>query len=148
VIVFPGEAIQVIHDHVRRGYPHESCGGLLGRITNGTNGDARRIVRVVPVENERSENKERRYLISSEAVRALAAQASREGLELLGFYHSHPDHPAEPSPYDLDHSWPWYTYLIVEVRRREVRSARAWRLADDRSSFVEQQLKIRKEDAV
>jgi proteasome lid subunit RPN8/RPN11 len=60
------------------------------------------------------------------------------GLMLLGFYHSHPDHPAEPSQFDLDHAWPNLSYLIVSVRQGQPKEARSWRLKPDRSAFEEE----------
>ena len=60
------------------------------------------------------------------------------GLQLLGFYHSHPDHPAEPSQFDLDHAWPNLSYLIVSVRQGQPKEARSWRLKIDRSAFEEE----------
>jgi proteasome lid subunit RPN8/RPN11 len=69
---------------------------------------------------------------------AAERKASAAGLTLLGFYHSHPDHPAEPSQYDLDHAFPTFVYPIVSIRQGEPTALRAWRLRDDRSGYHEQ----------
>lgn len=134
--------IETIRAHARGGYPDEVCGALLGRVRDG---GAREAVRAVPVKNERTGGRERRYLISPAAVLELEREAARAALELVGFYHSHPDHPAVPSAYDREHAWPWYAYLIIEVRGGQPGALRAWRLHDDRSSFQEEPI-IREEE--
>ena len=60
--------------------------------------------------------------------------------ELLGFYHSHPDHPARPSQYDLDHAWPFFSYIIVSVRGGVPEDMTSWRLQEDRSAFDQEDL--------
>ena len=64
-------------------------------------------------------------------------------LEVVGFYHSHPDHPARPSQYDLDHAWPFFSYVIVSVMGGEDQLLTSWRLKDDRSAFDEESTEIR-----
>lgn len=118
-------------------YPHECCGALLGREEGA---GARRLVRVVPVANERREERERRYLVGPRRILELQEEADGEGLEVLGFFHSHPDHPARPSAFDAEHAWPWYSYVIVPVRDGEPGRARSWRLRDDRSRFDEEEI--------
>jgi proteasome lid subunit RPN8/RPN11 len=126
-----------IRDAARAGYPEEICGVLVGRANGAT---PRSIVRVVPVGNAREDERTRRYLISAEMLREIESAANRDGLDVIGFYHSHPDHPAVPSTFDREHSWPWYTYVIVSVERGDVTAARAWRLAEDRSTFQEEEI--------
>jgi proteasome lid subunit RPN8/RPN11 len=65
-------------------------------------------------------------------------RAASRGLDIVGFYHSHPDHPAEPSRFDLDHAWPNVSYVIVSVRDRLPRELRSWRLRADRSGYHEE----------
>ena len=69
-------------------------------------------------------------------------RASEAGGELLGFYHSHPDHPARPSQYDLDHAWPFFSYIIVSVRGGAPEDMTSWRLRDDRSAFDPEELVV------
>ena len=141
MIQIPQHELTRIRSHAHAVYPHECCGALLGRpaVEDDPN---RKVVRVIPLENDRSDERERRYAIASGTVRELEAIATREGLEVVGFYHSHPDHPAEPSSFDLEHAWPWYSYVIVPVRAGAVGSVRGWRLADDRRGFEEELLTI------
>jgi proteasome lid subunit RPN8/RPN11 len=72
--------------------------------------------------------------------RAAERRAGERGAELLGFYHSHPDHPAKPSQYDLDHAWPFFSYVIVSVRNGVSEDMTSWRLREDRSAFDREDL--------
>ncbi len=135
-------ALAAMRSHAGASYPEECCGGLLGR--DGGSG-ARVVERAAAVGNAKEAERERRYLIGPDEVRALERAAERDGLVLLGFYHSHPDHPAEPSVFDRDHAWPWYTYIIVPVAQGSPGVARAWRLSEDREGFTEQQIRENEE---
>ena len=88
--------------------------------------------------NATSEGPRRRFLVRPADYRAAERRATELGAELLGFYHSHPDHPARPSRYDLDHAWPVFAYVIVAVEGREPRALTSWRLREDRSAFDEE----------
>lgn len=118
-----------IRAHGREAYPHECCGALIGR------GDTVREVFALP--NMTEEGPRRRFLVRPADYRAAEQRAAAAGAELLGFYHSHPDHPAVPSQYDLDHAWPSFAYVIVSVMHGEAGDLRSWRLRDDRSQFDE-----------
>jgi proteasome lid subunit RPN8/RPN11 len=134
-------AAATLHDiaaHAAEAYPEECCGVLLGVDA----GDDRVISSAFAVQNERADERTRRYVIEADTIRLAEATARQMGLDIVGFYHSHPDHPALPSMFDRDHSWPWYTYIIVPSWREGTGTARAWRLQDDRAAFAEQQLVI------
>ena len=142
-----------IRQHGEATYPHECCGALVGR--DG------RVTDTVPLPNTTEEGPRRRFLVRPSDYREAERRTSELGGELLGFYHSHPDHPARPSQYDLDHAWPTFAYVIVSVAglsrpsadssRRSTEGAKAdgapagakagdmtvWFLKDDRSSFEE-----------
>lgn len=118
-----------IDQHGRETYPHECCGALLGA--------ADRVQAVHALPNVTTEGPRGRFRIDDRDYLASERQASAAGLALLGFYHSHPDHPAEPSQYDLDHAWPTFVYPILSVRDGEPDALRAWALRDDRSGFDE-----------
>ena len=135
----PGDQIAAIRAHGRRAYPHECCGALLGAPDPDRAGETT-VLATLPAGNEREDAPANRYLISSAEVRRLEEEARRRGLAVVGFYHSHPDHPARPSDYDRNHAWPWYSYLILEVRDGADADLRAWRLTDDRARFEEETL--------
>ena len=118
----PRAVLDAIRAHGRETYPHECCGFLLGPAR----GDA--ALEAVRASNARADSPQNRYLIPpGEFVRA-QRDADRRGLDIVAFYHSHPDHPARPSRFDQDHAWPGYAYLIAEVRGGEPRELRGFRL--------------------
>lgn len=128
-----------------RAYPEEGCGMLLGHEDDdsGPAGQALRTVTGIrPVENARTSDRKRRYLIPPETFLQVEEEAREKGLEVLGFYHSHPDHPAEPSRTDKELAWPWYSYVIVPVRRRIPGTPRSWRLLNDRSRFRSEEIQV------
>jgi proteasome lid subunit RPN8/RPN11 len=133
LIVHP-DLLHTMIEQARHGYPEECCGALLGYTTDA---EARVIVRVLPIPNRRDTERRTRYLIGPDEFRAADTRARAAGLDVIGFYHSHPDHPAIPSVFDREHAWPWYAYLIVPVHDARPGMPRAWRLADDRSLFEE-----------
>jgi proteasome lid subunit RPN8/RPN11 len=117
--------------HGTRDYPHECCGALLG-----TDGAAGRAVRdLLPLSNRRDDSPRNRFSITAEDVRAAERAATERGLDLIGWYHSHPDHPARPSEFDREHAWPWYSYIIVAVAAGAPGEMTSWRLTDDRARF-------------
>jgi len=123
-------AERAIRAHGRETYPHECCGALIGR--HGVVREA------FALANATEEGPRRRFLVRPADYRAAESRAASAGLDLLGFYHSHPDHPAVPSQYDLDHAWPSFHYVIVAVAGGVDGALRSWRLRPDRSQFDEE----------
>jgi len=120
---------QAIRLHGQETYPHECCGALVGKD------DA--VTAVVALPNTTEEGPRRRFLVRPSDYRQAERRATEMGGELLGFYHSHPDHPARPSQYDLDHAWPTFAYIIVSVMNGAAGDMTVWFLKNDRSSFEE-----------
>lgn len=120
-----GLHLEQIREEAQRAYPAECCGVLAGRFDG-----AKEVVRLVPMANRRPDDPHR-YLISPDDLRRTTVELSRSSLEVLGFYHSHPDHPAAPSAYDVDHAWPWYSYIIVSVNQGRAGEIASWELEDD-----------------
>lgn len=126
-----------IKKHGEEEYPHECCGFLIGE----TSEDLKSVVKIHPVENSRdTENRHNRYLITPQEFLKAERKARGEGLHIIGFYHSHPNAEARPSQYDLDYSWPVYSYLIVSVKKGEAKEATSWLIKDDRSDFMQEKL--------
>ncbi len=121
-----------IRRHGEETYPHECCGALVGHIG--------RVTATVPLPNTTEEGPRRRFLVRPADYRLAESRASELDGELLGFYHSHPDHPARPSQYDLEHAWPTFAYVIVAVAAGRAGDMTVWWLKDDRSSFEEGEL--------
>ena len=122
--------------HAAASYPDECCGVLIGRSL----GDDTVVERLLSADNERDDSRHNRYLINPETVLAAQKEARARGLDVVGYYHSHPDHPAVPSEFDREHAWPGVSYLIVSVEKGNVADARSWRLADDREKFDEEKI--------
>ncbi len=133
-IVFTPEAESDLRDHARAEYPHECCGALLGH----EEGNTRIVEQVIRLANERTEERERRFYLSPQQVLMAERRARELGLLLLGFYHSHPDHPAVPSEYDREHALPYYSYPILSVMQGAPAELRSWRLREDRSGYEEE----------
>lgn len=121
-----------IRAHGVETYPNECCGALIGRdgVVSAT----------YALPNTTEEGPRRRFLVRPQDYREAERRASEAGGELLGFYHSHPDHPARPSQYDLDHAWPFFSYVIVSVRAGVSEDMTSWRLQEDRSAFDQEDL--------
>ncbi len=125
-----------IHREGERAYPGECCGVLAGQP-----GEIKQVRRLLPVVNRRADDPHR-YLIAHEDLQRVEAEVRQADLEVLGFYHSHPDHPAAPSSFDAEHAWPWYSYLIVRVDRGRAVEATSWQLAGDRSAMLPEFLDV------
>src|SRR5262245_20905110 len=123
---------KAIRQHGRETYPHECCGALLGRDE--------RVDAILALPNTTEEGPRRRFLVRPSDYRMAEQRAREIGAELLGFYHSHPDHPARPSQYDLDHAWPNFAYIIVAVAAGAAEDMTVWWLRDDRSQFEKGEL--------
>src|SRR6476619_3244096 len=123
-----------IRGHGSEAYPNECCGALIGR--DGT------VSETMALPNMTDEGPRTRFRVTPTDYRAAEQRAGELGADLLGFYHSHPDHPARPSQYDLDHAWPFFSYVIVSVMAGEDKLLTSWRLQDDRSAFDEEAVQI------
>lgn len=136
----PRHLLLEMHEHAEAIYPEECCGVMIG----ATDGPGTFVLdRLVKADNEREdEARHNRFLI--EPITILKAQkAAREaGLDIIGYYHSHPDHPSEPSDFDREHAWPQLSYVIVSVRQGKVATEQSWRLTDDRSRFEEESISV------
>lgn len=146
--------LETIHQHGARDYPSECCGILLGH-SNQTHKEVTEVVplknlrhdpekaqELLPLESSAAESDRNRFLIDPRDQIRVEKDARRRGLEVLGYYHSHPDHPARPSNYDRDHAWPWYSYVIISVERGKPGELNSWVLADDRSGFDSEHLQV------
>ena len=126
--------VDLIHEHATEAYPEECAGALVGIDSGGV----RVVVEVWRAENTHEEERSRRFLIEPLAVKKFEEWAEEKDMGLLGFYHSHPDHPAAPSEYDREHAWPGYSYVIASVSGENVEDMRSWTLKGDRSGYDEE----------
>ena len=123
-----------LFEAARRGYPHEVCGLLIGRADAG----AITVEHMTEAANVVSDRPADRYQLDPQAFLTADEAARRDGLEIVGIWHTHPDHTARPSPTDLEAAWEGYTYVILSVTRENVADCTAWRLGGGK--FVEQSI--------
>jgi proteasome lid subunit RPN8/RPN11 len=129
--------IDAITAHAERDYPHECGGMLIGRFDD----DKKSVVEIFPLENAREEEaRHNRVLILPKDVLRAERYAREQKLDVVGYYHSHPESPAVPSQYDLDHALPVWSYVIASVIERKVVDIRSWEMENDRSKFNEEQM--------
>jgi proteasome lid subunit RPN8/RPN11 len=130
-----------INAHGVKSYPYEGCGVLLGQVKDGDN----IVVGILPVPNSWADEEEKRerFLISDQDMFRAELAAAELGADVIGIFHSHPDHPPIASPRDLAWAaWPGHSYLITEVWERKPGDSRSWQLLDDRSGFFEETIEI------
>jgi len=138
MIEISNNILDKIKVHGEETYNEECCGALFGK----SNEDVKTILDLLTFKNEKESNRQNRFLITPNQYRSAENAAKTKNCELLGFYHSHPDHPAVPSQFDTDHALPWFIYIIVSVNKGEAGDLTAWILKEDRSSFEGQKIKV------
>src|ERR1700694_6025554 len=137
MVIIPASVQRAIQAHGEAAYPNEGAGLLLGQAANGT----KTVVDILPVGNEWEAGEQyHRYLITPQDMLRGEAEAARRGLDVVGIFHSHPDHVAEPSIMDRDWALPWYSYIITTIQKGRAVKSRAWLLRDDRSAFDEEDI--------
>ena len=137
MIEIDAEHLADIRQHGERDYPFECCGLMLGRFVDGQ----KKVVETYAISNAREEEAKRnRFLIRPEELMRGEKYAREKGLDVVGFYHSHPDDRAVPSQYDLEHAWPTYSYIVVAVEKGQAVDLRSWEMESDRSKFNEEEI--------
>ncbi len=137
MIILTEEHIKQIEKHGEQTYPNECGGMLIGRFEN----EKKTVVELLPMENAMSEAEQHnRVLITPKDVLRAERFAREKKLDVVGYYHSHPDHPARPSQFDLDHALPVWTYIIVAVEKGKAVDLRSWEMENDRSRFNEEEI--------
>jgi len=146
------ELAERIGQHGVETFPHECCGALLGKDSafaeEGGEQAPREILELYPLVNRRDDSPRNRFAVTAEDVLEAEKAARQQGLDLVGWYHSHPDHPARPSQFDREHAWPWYSYIIVSVMSGKPAEMTSWRLNDDRQDYTPERIEIRNRAAV
>ncbi|MFB3923991.1 MAG: M67 family metallopeptidase [Terriglobia bacterium] len=146
--------IDNIRSHAARDYPSECCGILLGKSDDGNKvvsevvalrnlrHDPVKAQELLPLESPDRETDRNRFLIDPMEQLQVEKDARKRGLDVVGYYHSHPDHPARPSNYDRDHAWPWYSYIILSVVKGTPADMTSWVLNDNRERFDPEAMEI------
>jgi proteasome lid subunit RPN8/RPN11 len=130
--------LEMIRRHGERDYPFECCGLIIGKF--GPDG-IKQVAETYPISNAREEEAKRnRFLIHPAELLRGEKYARDQGLDVVGFYHSHPDDRAVPSQYDLEHAWPTYSYIVVAIEKGRAADLRSWEMEPDRSRFNEEEM--------
>lgn len=134
-VLFPQVAYAQLEEHLEQAYPNEGAGFLFGRMTD----EAFHVEGVMPLENSWDEGSQRnRFRLTAQDALKAELNAAQQGTSVIGVFHSHPDHPAQPSQWDLEWAaWANFCYLITTVAQGEAARTRAWELREDRSQFDE-----------
>jgi proteasome lid subunit RPN8/RPN11 len=140
LITLTTERLAEISAHGEQDYPYECCGLLIGRFQPD---GVKLVIETYPISNAREETAKRnRFLIQPEELMKGERYAREKDLEVVGFYHSHPESPAVPSQYDLEHAWPTYSYIIVSVVNHKAGDLFSWEQEPDRSKFEREEMKV------
>jgi proteasome lid subunit RPN8/RPN11 len=120
-------------------YPEEGAGLMLGFEEEGI----RVVTEILILNNAREDGaRHNRYLITAEDMLRGEKEAAKQGLSIIGIFHSHPDHPNRPSAFDREFAIPWYSYLITSINKGQAGESRSWRLVDDRSGFTPEEIQV------
>ena len=130
--------VEFIKSHGAEGYPHEVCGIFLGT----GNGDDREVVEIKRAGNLNLDRAHDRYEMDPQDMIKAEKEGRDKGLDIVGFYHSHPDHPDAPSEFDRERAWPYYSYLIVSVKKGKEFAMRSWLLNEESEVFEEEKIAL------
>jgi proteasome lid subunit RPN8/RPN11 len=129
--------LREVEAHGESTYPNEGAGFILGKVQ----GEVAVVEAILPIANKReTEAQYNRYELTPDDYAHSELEAARKGIDLLGIFHSHPDHPARPSEFDRDHALPNFTYFITSVVKGKAEVTYAWRLQPDRASFDQDEI--------
>jgi len=142
-LLISAEVAAKIRAHGAETYPEECCGALFGR--DAAQGRPREILGSLTLQNQRKDSPRNRFEVSPQDVMQADKAAAERGLDVIGWYHSHSDHPARPSEYDRENAWPWYSYIIVSVQNGVAKEMTSWRLKEDREGFEEEEIEVTKQ---
>jgi proteasome lid subunit RPN8/RPN11 len=135
----PQNLLEQIHTHGEEAYPEEGAGLLLG----SSNGSTRVVRAVLELTNAREDAaRHNRYLLTAQDMMRGEDEAIRLGMDIIGVFHSHPDHPSRPSEFDLEWAMPWFSYVITSVNNGRAVESRSWRLSSNRREFTEEVLQV------
>lgn len=142
-LLISSQLLENIHAHGERSYPEEGAGLLLGKV----NGEQKQVTEIMALANSREDSaRHNRYLLTPQDYLRGEQEAARLGLDVLGVFHSHPDHPNRPSEFDRDWAMPWFSYLITSVQAGQAVESRSWLLAEDRSHFTEEKISVNSDE--
>jgi len=131
----PEDAIGVIQEHAIEVFPEECCGFLLGQL-----GEPKRVIEARRGTNIATEDRAHRYVVDPLEMLHVDDDARTKGMDLIGIYHSHPNHPAVPSEFDRSRATPWYSYVILSIVDRKPKEVGAWRFDESTKRFEREEM--------
>jgi proteasome lid subunit RPN8/RPN11 len=138
-IIISEDILKRIHNHGEKAYPEEGAGLMLGSVKDGN----RKVKELLFLDNAREDGaRHNRYLITAEDMLRGEREAEHRDLSIIGIFHSHPDHPSQPSEFDREYALPWYSYLITRIEKGQALESRCWRLMEDRSGFDPEEIHL------
>ena len=141
VLILTGPQFRQIEEEGAGAYPNECCGIMFGRDVKEADITRRVVERLLPVTNAFDSGEQyHRFSISPKQLMEAEKDAAAAGQLVIGFYHSHPDHPARPSEYDRAHAWPFYSYVIVSIQSRQPVDMTSWMLDEQTEAFHRQNI--------
>ncbi|MGR3178461.1 MAG: M67 family metallopeptidase [Candidatus Anammoxibacter sp.] len=129
--------IETIKEFVKKAYPDECCGLLVGKIA----GEEREVVEIHALTNLNTERSKDRYEIDPAEYMKVDRDVSTRKLDIVGIYHSHPDHPSRPSEFDAGRAWEGYSYLIIAIANGSEFEMKSWVFHDSTKTFEEEEIK-------
>ncbi len=146
MISTPKDIYNEIIGHAKKSYPHECCGALIGKqkseVRSQKSEIIKNLIKSYRMENVNKDRANDRYEINPKELLKIEKETSANGLEVIGFYHSHPDHPDRPSAFDRERAWPFYSYVIISVKNGMDISVKSWTFEDEKEPFGEEEIKI------
>lgn len=130
------EVLNKMQEHAEGTYPDECCGFMYGEYHDE---NTRTVHTARPVTNAKEGDKSDRFQIDPKDYQKAERYALQQDMDLVGVYHSHPNHPAEPSQHDLKQAMPVFSYVIISVKKEVADHTRSWRL-DDHKEFQEEKI--------
>jgi proteasome lid subunit RPN8/RPN11 len=134
----PEQVMGQIHAHMEETYPHECCGLIIGTVDS----QARIASTSRRCGNLNTERAVDRYELDPKDMLAAQKEFEDGPLDIVGIYHSHPDHPSEPSQFDTDHAWPGWSYMIGSVEKGKIGPVQSWELNESEHRFDEERMEI------
>ena len=140
-LVLTPQQVAQIEEEGAQTYPNECCGIMIGRDMSDGACTRRIVERLEPMQNVFDEAQQRRrFAVDPLALMRAEKSAAEQGSLVVGFYHSHPDHPARPSEFDREHAWPFYSYVIVSIAQGKAVDMTSWLLDDQTETFGRQDI--------
>ena len=140
MIILSQTHLTEIQDHAKQTYPEECCGAIFGTIDISSS--EKMVAETLEIDNVSTEDRRRRFMITPDEYQRVETYAKKNRFTLLGFYHSHPDHPAYPSETDLMYAWPFFSYIILSIEKKHPRECRSFILDPENQQFQEESIKF------